>query len=410
MVSRMFIGFCSGTMSTANAYIADITTPKERPALMANVGTLLQLCFMFGPGVGAGLAELDDRAPFWVGSFTSALALLLAYLYVQPPEVIFPDGMPEDKQADETSPQKKTQEEDEPQVAAPTRWKLVGILALGATGSNTAMSSLMVCQALYLQEVFGFGSLEFGFVMMGNATFSIIVRVFAFQKIQSRLGLMPTAAVGALLGTCTYAGYSFLDGSDWSMWIFFMLAGLGTIGSTFSGASVTPFFSQLGHRKNMGKIMAISSMTSSLGRVVGPPLFGALYAVNIRFPYRVAALCTLFASAIYSLVYTLHAVTKRPEIPLAKRDAATQQSFSSGDAATALASIQEHLSRTLTKRGYDLSSPVVVDLIKHLIVDALPERSVDRSDEDLLTEEVDLMHEHFARMNREHADNHPHHA
>ena len=35
--ARIFIGFCSGTMSTANAYIADISNAKERPALMANV-------------------------------------------------------------------------------------------------------------------------------------------------------------------------------------------------------------------------------------------------------------------------------------------------------------------------------------------------------------------------------------
>ena len=115
VASRIFIGACSGTMSAANAYIADVTSAKERPALMANVrarsashtrvassssnsvchhqqhfcwcrparacrrptrrlslaagaqvGTLVQLCFMFGPGVGAGLAELDNRAPFWV--------------------------------------------------------------------------------------------------------------------------------------------------------------------------------------------------------------------------------------------------------------------------------------------------------------------------------------------------------
>lgn len=49
--SRVFIGACSGTMSAANAYIADISTKAERPALMANVGSLVQLCFMFGPGV-----------------------------------------------------------------------------------------------------------------------------------------------------------------------------------------------------------------------------------------------------------------------------------------------------------------------------------------------------------------------
>ena len=51
---------------------------------MANMGTLLQLCFMFGPGVGAGLAELDRRAPFWVSAGTAVLALLIVQVYPNP--------------------------------------------------------------------------------------------------------------------------------------------------------------------------------------------------------------------------------------------------------------------------------------------------------------------------------------
>lgn len=47
------------------------------------------------------------------------------------------------------------------------------------------------------------------------------------------------------MGTVTYVGYSTLDGSRASMYIFFALAGVGTVGSTFTGASVTPFFSQV---------------------------------------------------------------------------------------------------------------------------------------------------------------------
>ena len=35
-------------------------------------------------------------------------------------------------------------------------------------------------------------------------------------------------------------------------YVFFMLAGLGTMGSTFSASSVTPFFSNLGNKSNMG--------------------------------------------------------------------------------------------------------------------------------------------------------------
>ena len=70
------------------------------------------------------------------------------------------------------------------------------------------------------------------------------VRLLIFSRVQTALGLMPTAVLGALMGTVTYAGYSTLDGSRASMYIFFVLAGVGTVGSTFTGASVTPFFSQ----------------------------------------------------------------------------------------------------------------------------------------------------------------------
>ena len=43
----------------ARRYIADITSPSERPKLMSWIGVIASLCFMFGPGVGAGLSELD---------------------------------------------------------------------------------------------------------------------------------------------------------------------------------------------------------------------------------------------------------------------------------------------------------------------------------------------------------------
>ena len=80
------------------------------------------------------------------------------------------------------------------------------------------MASPLTRQALYLHLLFGFGSLQFGFVMMGTATFSILVRLLIFSKVQTALGLMPTAVLGALMGSVTYAGYSTLDGSRASMY------------------------------------------------------------------------------------------------------------------------------------------------------------------------------------------------
>lgn len=408
VATRIFIGACSGTMSTANAYIADISAPKERPALMANVGTLVQLCFMFGPGVGAGLAELDRRAPFWVGAGTSFFALVLAMLYLKPPEELFPNGLPSDSKSDSKSSDSK------PADAAPeaTNWTLIGILGAGSLASNMAMSSIMTCQALYLKEIFGFGSLQFGFVMMGTATFGIIVRTMVFEKIQTALGLMRTATLGAVMGTVTYSGYSLLGSGHLSMYTFFVLAGVGTVGSTFSGSSVTPFFSQLGNRSNMGRIMSINSMASSAGRVVGPPLFGFLYAFNIRYPYRVASSCTAVAALVYWLVDVLArqaAAVERPPKPLAELDAEKRKRpsfFLQSAEKAALDALTETFRATIIHRGYDLSNAKVVELITDVLETSLPPREEGRTDEELLGVEAAFLHAHIATYQNKEAVRH----
>ena len=157
--------------------------------------------------------------------------------------------------------------------------------------------------------------------------------------------------------------------------------------------------------------MAVSSMCSSAGRVIGPPVFGTLYAVNIHFPYRLSAVLAAVAGGVYVLVGALSAPKPevvRPAEPLAAKDAARQRSFSRDDEKKAIAELQELLARTLKQRGYDLGSPGVVELIKHLLLDALPEKVEGKTDEQLLAEEVELMHQHFDRIGREHDGGHGH--
>ena len=56
-----------------------------------------------------------------------------------------------------------------------------------------------------------------------------------------------------------------------------------------------------------------------------------------------------------------------------------------------------------------LTNPNVIEMVKHLIVDALPARIEGRSDEELLQSEIDFVHKaHWgATANRDHAHHHP---
>ena len=150
------------------------------------------------------------------------------------------------------------------------------------------------------------------------------------------------------------------------------------------------YLPQLGNRKNMGRVMSVSSMASSAGRVIGPPVFGALYSINPRFPYRVAALCTIGAAAVYALVAlrTRPKSEVRPATPLAERDAAramslkrTPSGLEAQKVANATAELQELLAMTLQQRGYDLGNAAVVELLKQLLVDVLPVRADGCTDE-----------------------------
>ena len=71
--------------------------------------------------------------------------------------------------------------------------------------------------------------------------------------------------------------------------------------------------------------------------------------------------------------------------------------------------LQEALASTLKQRGYDLGNAAVVDIIKHLIADALPERVVGQTDEETLGKELAFVHE-YCSDNRDHASSHSHRA
>ena len=91
-VSRMGAGIAGATISTAHAYIADITTLENRTKGMALVGAAFGLGFTLGPlfAVLALLGEGNEPGPWpgYAASALSAVSLLLAWFKL-------PESLPE---------------------------------------------------------------------------------------------------------------------------------------------------------------------------------------------------------------------------------------------------------------------------------------------------------------------------
>ena len=69
-VARIVGGIAGANIPTAQAYIADVTTPENRAKGMGMVGAAFGLGFIFGPAIGGVLSRIGPETPMW---FASAL-------------------------------------------------------------------------------------------------------------------------------------------------------------------------------------------------------------------------------------------------------------------------------------------------------------------------------------------------
>jgi len=84
--ARLLAGFFGANISTAAAYIADVTTPENRAKGMGLIGAAFGLGFTLGPLLGGELTAVSVHLPGLVAAGLSACAALFGFLrLVEPP-------------------------------------------------------------------------------------------------------------------------------------------------------------------------------------------------------------------------------------------------------------------------------------------------------------------------------------
>ena len=79
LAGRVVGGITAATQSTANAYMADISAPKDKAANFGLIGAAFGMGFVFGPLIGGFLAEFGTRAPFYAAAILAALNFVFGY-------------------------------------------------------------------------------------------------------------------------------------------------------------------------------------------------------------------------------------------------------------------------------------------------------------------------------------------
>lgn len=76
-IGRIIAGLTGASITTASAYIADVSTPENRAKNFGMIGAAFGLGFIIGPVIGGVLGQYGSRIPF----YAAAILCLLNFLY-----------------------------------------------------------------------------------------------------------------------------------------------------------------------------------------------------------------------------------------------------------------------------------------------------------------------------------------
>ena len=91
-IGRMISGVASASISTANAYIADVTAREKRAAAYGLLGAAFGIGFIIGPALGGFLGGISVRAPFWVAAGLALTNFLYGFF-------VLPESLPTERRS-----------------------------------------------------------------------------------------------------------------------------------------------------------------------------------------------------------------------------------------------------------------------------------------------------------------------
>ena len=282
-VARIVGGIAGANIPTAQAYIADITTPEDRARGMGLMGTAFGLGFIFGPAIGGLLSRVSPETPMW---FAGALCLanFVAAWFL----------LPESRSVSASTKSLGRMEAFRHAMSKPT---LLLVLALYFI-VTMAFSAFEATFALFSEARFGYTAASIGFLFAFIGVVLAVIQGVLVGRAVKRFGERTLIPLALFLVSLSIGMLPFVWNVPTLLVALFLLA----VGMGFNNPSLSSMVSKLSDADDQGGTLGLASSLASLGRVVGPAWGGYFYdAFGMTTPYLSAAALMFFAVVVSSI-------------------------------------------------------------------------------------------------------------
>lgn len=298
-VARFLTGFFGASISTASAYISDVTTPQERSKGMALIGAAFGLGFLFGPAIGGGLtvyAESISKDMGFIASFSSyGVALLCFFTFIF---AFF--QLHETKTAEERKLAQIDKSKRFDHLFKFLKMKTTGSLMITFGLAMLAMSIMEATLVLLMKQRFDWSIKEvsFGFAYIG--VIIIFTQGFLVRRLIPKLGERFVLRAGLI---CMTIGLSIIGFAP-----NLVLTGIAmtvlSLGHGLTNPSVMGSISLLVPSEEQGVAMGTTQSLSALGRVIGPAVGGFLFGqLSPSAPFLLAGLMAALSVYIVMTIF-----------------------------------------------------------------------------------------------------------
>ena len=269
-VGRIIDGITGGNISTAYAYIADITTEENRAKGMGLIGAAFGLGFIFGPAIGGILSRWGIHVPF---IFAAVLCFANAMLlYFTLPETVTPDHPAKNSAARGRSLRQVMLSLKQPRLAFVLVIYFLFIVAFSIM--TTAFS-------LYTMFRFGYDAQHTGYLFAYVGLIAVIIQGGLIGRLVKRFGELPLVIVGALCFAISLFAVPFVGPAAGGLAALLVGGGVFSMGNSLATPALTSLASKSAGPAQQGVVLGVTQSTASLARAVGPSLAAILISSSI---------------------------------------------------------------------------------------------------------------------------------
>jgi DHA1 family tetracycline resistance protein-like MFS transporter len=296
--SRLLAGFFGANISSAQAYIADVTTPANRAKGMGLIGAAFGLGFTFGPALGGSLSKVSLELPGYVAAGFSLCAAGFGFLKLHEPARHSPEGsrlFSTDQLRDALSNSR---------IGILILLNFMAIFSFSAFESMFTRFGLALFPAAFklthavddasMDEIIAAAPIA-GYYMFGIGIISALIQGGFIRRLIPKYGETRLVIAGPLILGVALA----IVGAATSWW--WVIAGCLVLpcGFGLSNPSIAGLLSRAVPGDRQGAYLGMSQSAASLARVLGPVSAGILFhRIDPRAPFWAGAGVLLCATAL----------------------------------------------------------------------------------------------------------------